>query len=175
MKPAILLFPFVLMSFGDEGAFHIRAAASAYAMGKEAMHAKQSEEAINQFQKAIRIEPTFQDAFHSLAEACLNTGRPLEAAAALTRLVEFAPEATNDRLLLGQILLKAKQPQRALAQFSLVLKRDPLNADALLGFASAARQTGLSDRASEALATGRQRYPSDARFKAGAPEQEHSK
>ncbi len=169
MKPVILLFAFVFTSFGDEGAFHIRAAVNAYAMGKEAMHAKQSEKAISQFQEAIRIEPTFQDAFHSLAEAYVDAGRPLDAAAVLTRLVEFAPEATNDRLLLGQILLKAQQPQRALAQFSLVLKRDPFNADALLGFASAARQAGLSDRASEALERGRQRYPSDARFTAAAP------
>lgn len=170
MKPVILLFAFVFMSFGDEGTFHIRAAVHAYEMGKEAMHAKQSEKAIRQFQEAIRIEPTFQDAFDGLAEAYLNTGRPLEAAAVLTRLVEFAPEASNDRLLLGQLLLKAQQPQRALAQFSLVLKHDPFNPDALLGFASAARQTGLSDRASEALERGRRRYPSDARFKTSPPE-----
>lgn len=170
MKPIVLLVAFAFMSFGDEGTFHIKAAANADEMGKEAMHAKQSEKAISQFQEAIRIEPTFQDAFESLAGAYLNTGRPLDAAGVLTRLVEFAPEAINDRLLLGQILLKAQQPQRALAQFSLVLRRHPFNADALLGFASAARQTGLSDRASEALERGRHRYPSDARFKAGAQE-----
>jgi tetratricopeptide (TPR) repeat protein len=170
MKLLILLLAFGPMCFGDESTFHIKAAANAYEQGKEALRAKQSEKAIDLLHEAIRIEPTFKEAFEGLAGAYLDAGHQLEAAAVLTQLIEFAPEATDDRLILGQILLKAQQPQRALAQFSLVLNRDQFNAEALLGFASAARQTGLSGRASEAMERGRRRYPSDARFKTSTTE-----
>lgn len=168
MKPLLLLFVFALSLFADRSTLHIKAAANAYESGKEALQRKQMEKAIGLFRQAIDIEPTFADAFESLAAAYLDCGRRLEAARVLTQLLEFEPDATASRVLLGQILLKEGQPRRALAQFSLVLKRDPFNADGLLGFASAARQTGLGDRASEALERGRKRYPMDARFRATA-------
>lgn len=165
MKTLVLLLISALFSFGHGGTLHIKAAANAYESGKEALQKKQTEKAIGLFRKAIDIEPTFTDAFESLAAAYLDSGRRLEAAAVLTQLLEFEPNATSSRLLLGQILLKERQPRRALAQFSLVLNHDPFNPDALLGFASTATQIGLVDRASEALERGRRRYPSDARFK----------
>lgn len=165
MKAFILLFAFALFSFDDGSTFHIKAAVNAYESGKEALREKQTEGAIRLFREAIRIEPTFTDAFESLAGAYLDSGRRLEAAAVITQMLEFEPDAASSRLSLGQILLKERQPQRALAQFSIVLKRDPFNPEALLGFASAAKQIGLADRASEALERGRRRYPLDPRFK----------
>ena len=165
MKSFILFFTFALFSFGDGSTFHIKAASNAYESGKKALEEKQTEKAIGLFRQAIDIEPTFADAFETLAGTYLDSGRRLEAAAVLTQLVEFEPDATSSRLLLAQILWKERQSRRALAQFSLVLKRDPFNPEALLGFASAAQQIGLADRASEALERGRKRYPSDARFK----------
>lgn len=168
MKAVFLLVVFALSLLAGRDTLHIKAAANAYESGKEALQRKQMEKAIGLFRQAIDIEPTFADAFESLAAAYLDCGRRLEAARVLTQLLEFEPDATASRVLLGQILLKEGQPRRALAQFSLVLKRDPFNADGLLGFASAARQTGLGDRASEALERGRKRYPRDARFRATA-------
>jgi len=168
MKPLLLFFVIALSLFAGRSTLHIKAAANAYESGKEALQQKQTEKAIQRFRQAIDIEPTFTDAFESLATAYLDSGHRLEAARILTQLLEFEPDAAASRVLLGQILLKEGQPRRALAQFSLVLKRDQFNAGGLLGFASAARQTGLSDRASEALERGRQRYPKDARFKAAA-------
>ncbi len=165
MKALVLLFALALFSFGDVNSFHIKAAVKAYESGKKALQDKQTEQAVRLFREAIRIEPTFADAFESLAGAYLDSGRRMEAAAVTTQMLEFEPDAMRERLLLGRILLEEKQPQRALAQFSFVLKRDPFNPDALLGFASSAKQAGLGDRASEALERGRKRYPLDARFK----------
>ncbi len=75
------------------------------------------------------------------------------------------PNVVHYRVLLGQILLEQKETERALAQFSLALKRDPYNIGGLLGFASAARQMGMEDRGSEAIERGRKHYPLDKRFK----------
>ena len=83
----------------------------------------------------------------------------------MTQLLEIDPDATHYRVLLGQLLLKEKQAQRALAQFSLALKHEPANAEALLGFATAAKQVGMNDRATQALQRGRKLYPADERFK----------
>lgn len=95
----------------------------------------------------------------------LDSGRRLDGAAAITQFIEMQPDAIQYGVILGQILIEQKQPEKALAQFSLVLKRDPYNADGLLGFASAATQMGMRDRATEAIERGRKRYPQDERFK----------
>jgi tetratricopeptide (TPR) repeat protein len=166
MKLLVLVFLFALVSLADsDSTFHITAAANAYESGKEALQEKQTEKAVTLFRQAIDIEPTFMEAFQSLAGVYLDSGRPLEAAAVLTQLLEFEPDAVKSRLILAEVLSKERQPRRALAQFSLVLQHDPFNPEALLGLASAAQQIGLADRASEVLERGRKRYPSDARFR----------
>lgn len=153
------------VAFDQPGIPHIRAAEAAYEAGKQAQVEKQSQRAAQLFLRAIEIEPTFLEAREQLISVYLDSGRRLDAAAAITQLLEIEPDAQKYRLLLGQILLEQKQPERALAQFSLVLKREPYNADGLLGFAAAARLVGMKDRADAALETGRQHYPGDNRFK----------
>jgi tetratricopeptide (TPR) repeat protein len=157
----------------EPGVPHIRAAEAAYEAGKQALVAKQWQPAEGYFLKAIEIEPTFLEARENLIAVYLDSGRRLDAAAAITQLLEIQPDAQNYRVLLGQILLQQRQPEKALAQFSLVLKRDRYNADGLLGFATAARQVGMNDRAEDAMERGRQHYPGDDRFKnhpAAAPQ-----
>ena len=144
---------------------HIKAALAAYDDAQNALRDKQFEQAGEFFRKAIEIEPTFMDAYDGLVKLYLDTNRRLEAAAMITRLLEIEPSASHHRLMLGQILLDEKQWNKALAQFAFVLRTDPLNADALLGFAAAASQAGMADRASDALERGRKQYPLDERFK----------
>jgi tetratricopeptide (TPR) repeat protein len=162
----LLLFLFIPgFSRADANPPHIKAAAAAYQEAKAALLKKQTAVAVELFSKAIEIEPTFLDAYKDLIDARSASGDRLEAAAAITRFLEIEPAANRYRLQLGQILLAEKQWDRALAQFSFVLKDDPFNADGLLGFAAAAKQLGMEDRASEALAKGRDHYPLDKRFK----------
>lgn len=160
-----LLLALTALALDQPGVPHIRAAETAYESGRRAQLEKQWQPAAESFQKAIDIEPTFYEARKSLIAVYLDSSRRLDAAAAITQLLEIEPGAKKYRLLLGQILLEQKQPERALAQFSLVLKRDFYNADGLLGFAAAARQLGMRDRADAAMARGRQHYPGDERFK----------
>jgi len=144
---------------------HIKAAVAAYSQARAAMTENHFAIAIESFRKTIEIEPTFEEAHEGLIKACLDSGQQLQAAAAITRFLEIQPNASRYRLVLGQVLLELKQPERALAQFSFVLKTDRFNPDALLGFATAANQAGLPDRASEAMERGRAHYPADNRFK----------
>jgi tetratricopeptide (TPR) repeat protein len=165
MSSALIVFALPALLFAQPDSLHIKSAVDAYHAGEAAVHTKQYQEAIDHFKHAIEIEPTFRDAFDGLISAYLGSGRRSDAAAAMTQLLEIEPNISRYRLLLGQILLEQHQAERALAQFSFALKIDPLNADALLGFAAAARQAGMADRAAEAIQRGRQRYPGDDRFK----------
>jgi tetratricopeptide (TPR) repeat protein len=144
---------------------HIKAALAAYEAGRAAEREKQFQRAVDSFHRAIEIEPTFLEAHERLIKVSLDAGQRLEAAACITRFLEIQPTAVRYRNTLGTILLEQKQTERALAQFSLVLQRDPFNADGLLGFAAAARESGMKDRAAEAIERGRKRYPLDERFK----------
>jgi tetratricopeptide (TPR) repeat protein len=168
MRLAAFFFALAALCLSQGGTPHIKAAQDAYEAGKAAQLAKQFQRAADCFRKAIEIEPTFLDAHEALIAAYLDSGRRLDAAASITRFLEMQPSVVHYRVLLGQVLLEQKQAERALAQFSLVLKRDPYNPDGLLGFASAARQMGMGDRVAEAIERGRKRYPHDERFK-GVP------
>jgi predicted Zn-dependent protease len=167
-------FPFVfilaLAYYSNHAAAeaHIKAAAAAYSQAKAALTENHFAAAIKSFRKVIEIEPTFEAAYEGLIKAYLDSGQQLEAAAAITTFLEIEPNSPRYRLVLGRILLELKQPERALAQFSFILKSDPFNPDALLGFANAASQAGLPDRASEAMERGRAHYPADNRFKSTA-------
>jgi tetratricopeptide (TPR) repeat protein len=162
--------PLLLLFFSAAPAIvsppHITAAAAAYRQGKAALLKKQFATAADLLAQAIQIEPTFLDAYKGLIDVRLASGDRLEAAAVITRLLEIEPASPRYRLQLAQILFEEKQWDRSLAQFSFVLRDDPFNADALWGFAAAARSLGMEDRAADALAKGRGRYPLDRRFRA---------
>jgi tetratricopeptide (TPR) repeat protein len=150
----------------DSATPHIQAAREAFDTGKAEAEGKHFERAVEYCRRAIEIEPTFTEAHQCLIDAYLQSNQRLEGAAAITRFLEIEPELKENRLTLAQILLDEKEYERALAQFSLLLKRDPFDADALLGFSNAARQLGMDERAAQALELGRKRHPDDDRFKA---------
>jgi tetratricopeptide (TPR) repeat protein len=172
VKGVLLILALRGFLWAETGPPHIKAALAAFQAGVAAQRDQASEKAIGFFLNAIEIEPTFLDPRYALIETYQKAGRRVEAAAAITQLLEIEPSASHYRLILAQILLDEKQPDRALAQFSYFLKSDPYNADGLLGFASAARQAGMEDRASEAIELGKKRYPQDERFK-NWPENKH--
>jgi tetratricopeptide (TPR) repeat protein len=159
------LIPALLLGREQAPALHIKAARDAFEQGKSAQINKEIERAIECYQRAIEIEPTFLDARKALIAAYLQGGEELKEAEAITEYLEIQPTAASYRLRLGRILLEQKQLEKALAQFSAVLRSQPYDADALLGFASAASLLGMKDRAIEAIERGRTRYPDDQRFK----------
>ncbi len=150
--------------FSEQKIVHIQAAAAEYQAGRKAIVEGNWAQATQLFQKAIEIEPTFREAYEALIEADLKTEHRLEAGAALTRLLQIEPKLISQRLQLAHILQEQNQHERALAQYAIVLKQAPANADALAGFAAMAQQLGMAERAQEALAQGRKLYPADRRF-----------
>jgi tetratricopeptide (TPR) repeat protein len=165
MKAVFLAVWLVIPRVAQPAGPHIKSAVAAYDAGDASAKNNQVAEAIQHFREAIEIEPTYREAFERLIDVCLVSGRRAEAALAMTQLLEIEPNLNRFRLLLGQILLEQGQTERGLAQFSLVLRSDPANPDALAGFAAAAAKLGMADRAAEALERGRNQYPTDARFK----------
>lgn len=150
--------------WAEADTLHITAAVTACEAGRAAARDKKYQQAIDLFHQAIESEPTFKEAYAGLIDTNLDEGRSSDAAAAITQLLEIDPEISRYRVLLGKILAGQNETERALAQFSFVLKTDPLNADALLGFAAAAQKMGMNDRAADALGRGRRQYPLDERF-----------
>lgn len=144
---------------------HIHTAKEAFDKAQSNLQNKHGNEAIEDFRLALQIEPTYMDAFAGLVEAYTLVGNKLEESATLTRLLEIEPDRPADRVKLGRLLLEQQQPQRALAQFSSALSLQPGNADALFGFATAAKKAGLEDRAAEALESGKKQHPNDPRFR----------
>ena len=148
---------------------HVRSAQLLFIEGSKARHENNMSLAVASFQKAIQIEPTFLEAREGLIAAYAGAGESLQEAAAITEFLEIKPESDQYRLRLGHILSAQKQSEKALAQFALVLKRQPDCPEALLGFASAATSLGMHDRAAQAIAHGREKYPADTRFRKQQP------
>lgn len=169
MRAIFLLSMTIVFAHAEEA--HIKVAAAAYQAGTTALRQHNFQSAVTYFQKAIEIEPTFMEPRKSLITAYLDSGQRLQAATAITQSLEIEPDDVPDRLILGRILLQEKQSRQALAQFSLVLQKEPFNADALFGFASAAKLSGMNERARDALQLGHKHYPADNRFQS-APDPE---
>jgi predicted Zn-dependent protease len=114
--------------------------------------------------RAIDIEPTYVEAFRGLIEVYRAAGRSTECAQMLTRLLQIEPNSAADRVALAALLMERREWMRALAQYTAAVRIDPRNADALYGFARAAEESGMADRAADAAALGRTRFPDDKRF-----------
>lgn len=164
MKGVLVILAVGGLLSADSDPPHIKAALSAFQAGVAAQRDHYSSRAIDLFLNAIEIEPTFLDPRYALIEEYQKEGKRVEAAAAITQLLEIEPSASHYRLVLAQMLLEEKQPDRALAQFSYFLKSDPFNADGLIGLAVSARQLGMDNRAMEAIERGRKHHPGDKRF-----------
>ena len=143
----------------------LRQRCRAFQAGVAAQRDHSSEKAIGLFLNAIEIEPTFLDPRYALIDAYQNEGKRVEAASAITQLLEIEPSASHYRLILAQMLLEEKQPDRALAQFSYFFKSDPYNADGLFGLALRSPATGYGRPRTEAIELGRKHHPQDERFK----------
>ncbi len=82
-----------------------------------------------------------------------------KAQAELLALQADGPSDPSDQLLLGQLLLQANEPTRAIDAYDTVLSNDPHNADAWLGKGLAELQIGDYQEAEHALATALERDP----------------
>lgn len=160
----ICLLACIIASAAPKTAPHIKNALAAYQKAQAAIQTHDWPTAEKECLRAIDIEPTFSEAYRLIIDLYLSTSRPAEAGLMLTRLLQFEPDSVSDRIRLGRLLLDQQQWARALAQFSLAMKKKPGDPEALYGFAYAADRNGMPEHALEAAARGAKDYPGDSRF-----------
>ena len=105
-----------------------------------------------QFQNALQIDPKFAAACLWQGKTELKLQNPRGAYGALNQAVELNPNLTEAQILLGNLLLMAKQLDKAEEKAELALKQEPQNTDALLLSAALAMAQSKPQKALEVLA-----------------------
>jgi DNA-binding transcriptional MerR regulator len=86
-------------------------------------------EAIEAYRQAIRLDPSFADAFCNLGSVLFNQGRRELARAEFERAVELEPRHIEAHLNLGTLCEEDGADERALGHYRQALENDPLFPD----------------------------------------------
>lgn len=105
--------------------------------GTEFLQRGKVDEAVLEFQNALRLAPNDADTLFGLGEAYLEKGLPGEAYRAFSRVVEQAPQNLEAHLRLGRLHLLANAPAKARESAEYVLAASPGRAEAYLLLANA--------------------------------------
>jgi protein O-mannosyl-transferase len=100
------------------------------------------DEAIDHYQKAIGIHPSFAEAHYNLGVALARRGQPDAAITEYREALKFKPEVTNALFRLGSALADRGQPAKAIAQFRTLLARKPDDANAHYVLGAILKQQG---------------------------------
>lgn len=82
------------------------------------------EKAAADYKKALEIQSSNYDALYGLG-ACSQQEEPEKAIEYFTRAIQVAPEQTESRVALGDVLLKTNQPAVAIKQLQAAIQLDP--------------------------------------------------
>jgi tetratricopeptide (TPR) repeat protein len=114
--------------------------------------AGRSQEAIEQFEHALQIDPTHPDAglaHRSLGLAWARLEQPAKAIHHLTLAMQLRPDVANDHGALGSLLLRVHRFPEAVAELELAVRQQPTD---ILGHANLAAAYANLGRWSEAVA-----------------------
>jgi tetratricopeptide (TPR) repeat protein len=112
-----------------------------YALGDALRERGQCAEAIGPYETAVRLAPTYRDAFNNLGICLAEVGRPAEARAAFRRALEIDPRFARAHTNLGNVAILSRDTEEARRQFLLALDRDPGNIAARRQLAALYEQT----------------------------------
>jgi tetratricopeptide (TPR) repeat protein len=116
-------------------AFGGETAESYYDEGLTALKKGNLDWAVNCFERALRLDPTFWAAHHQLGRCYLRIGETRRGIELLHRVLTSKPDHVPARLDLGHALLAAGRTQEAREQFRQILAGEPDHARAHLGLA----------------------------------------
>src|SRR5208283_5324561 len=116
-------------------------------LGAELMEAGRIDEAAEQIQESLALQPSNASAQTNLGKALIRLGRPAEALEHYRRALEIAPRYPTGHNELGAALLRMGRTEEAIAQFQAALEENPDYANARLNLGSAFLQTGRSAEA----------------------------
>ena len=137
--------------------------AVAYQGFGRALEAKgELEEALKQYEAAVRTDPQFADAFGNMGSVLVKLGDYDRAGEAYEKALHFAPRAGRNHSNLGSVLFREKKYEAALDRFREAVRLDSELTDARFNLALALYHLGRMDEATRHLAILTRVDPSDA-------------
>ena len=85
------------------------------------------DEAINQFQKAIRLSPDYAQAYANLGDAYMDKGMLNKAIEEYKKAIGLEPDAVHLHCNLAILYIKAGEKKKALDECEIILRIDPAN------------------------------------------------
>ncbi len=98
-------------------------------------------------ERAQLAAPLDIDTIEQLARCQANAGRFSEAEATCRKLLAFAPNHSEARGMLAQILVAAGQPDKGVAELSALARANPKSVEVVAALAATVRQTGRLEQA----------------------------
>jgi tetratricopeptide (TPR) repeat protein len=104
------------------------------------------DEAIDNFRRALELNPGWVEVHDKLASALQDKGLDAEAVAEFELVLRIKPDKTDTRNSYGVALVKIKQYDKAIEQFGRVLTEDPCRLSALNNLYKAGVEGGKLDK-----------------------------
>jgi len=161
---------FVLMLFGCAGTpGETGAAADYYNIGNAYVELGQYDRAVDNFQKALRLDPRLAKADFNLALTYARMKRTAEAETILRRLLQTDPQNTRLLAALGWAYHADGREEDALGQYDAIIAISPADTDALYNSGIILWKLGRKAEAIDRLRTELSKSPddTDALFAAG--------
>jgi len=117
------------------------------ALGDTLLKQGQTDEAIRQYQEAIRLRPEDADVHYNLGNALLKQGQTDEAIRQFQEVIRLKPDDSEAHNNLGNALLRQGQTDEAIRQFLEVIRLKPDYAEVHNNLAIALARQGQSDEA----------------------------
>jgi tetratricopeptide (TPR) repeat protein len=111
-------------------------------LGSIRQHQGRIEEAVSDFENAVKIQPESPEALDNLGEALTALGRNDEAITHLTGAIRIRPTFAKAHADLGSALVRAGRLEQSIAEFQEALRLDPTNSDAEYRLAGALTMQG---------------------------------
>jgi tetratricopeptide (TPR) repeat protein len=116
-------------------------------LGDALLKKGQTDEAINQYQEAIRLNPEYAGAHYNLGNALLKKDQTDEAISQYQEVIRLKPDDADAHNNLGDALLKKGQTDEAIHQYQEAIRLKPDSADAHYNLGNALRKKGQIDEA----------------------------
>ena len=116
-------------------------------LGIQLLHSGRGDEAIAQFEEALRLDPNYAEGHYNLANALMRGGRLDEARAHYERALQLIPRYAGAHGNFAMLLLQLGQYDEAIAHMKEAIKIDPSSAGRRTRLAETLLRLGRSDEA----------------------------
>jgi tetratricopeptide (TPR) repeat protein len=122
----------------------------------------QDEQAVPEYEEAVRINPGFFEARFTLGWTLLEMGRDAEGIAQLEECLKLRPDSLEAHTRLANAYMRERKVAQALPHYTAALELDPNNAVVRTNYGVALLNVGQAERAAEQFAEALRIDPNDA-------------